>query len=385
MKPKKRMFCLGCKHTKMLFESQAKADNFIKFNSDAIAEQSTKVPSRSYYCSFCCGWHITSIANEEVAKARDERDEQIWDIIEQNTKGKIKVKKTIPSYVQYDMHKRDISAPETPIVRTKKVPYSSPGGVEINIKLGIISNLVTRAVNFIASVQYQSAEELIANAETEFDAITELAQKGRISSKAIDRCGESIAKLHSELCLLRRLVNNPDARAKFFETKPTTHHERHVDMMVRNLDCIERIEALFINADDDLKANNLKEVKNLCEQIHQLLKNIKGGGVSSLKSSINKRVERLYAQVRGFGDDNPSGQSFRKQVIYVIDLLQEAYKAFDDGDFTRSEDLLTTAEDMMPKCSGTVKHTLKNEIENLKTKLAQQFDPDDTSDTSANS
>jgi hypothetical protein len=38
---------------------------------------------------------------------------------------------------------------------------------------------------------------------------------------------------------------------------------------------------------------------------------------------------------------------------------------------------------MMPKCSGTVKHTLKNEIENLKTKLAQQFDPDDTSDTSA--
>ncbi len=26
------IFCVGCRHTKMLFETQSKADNFIKFN-----------------------------------------------------------------------------------------------------------------------------------------------------------------------------------------------------------------------------------------------------------------------------------------------------------------------------------------------------------------
>lgn len=38
MKPKhNRIFCIGCHHGKMWFESQAKADNFLKFNKESIA------------------------------------------------------------------------------------------------------------------------------------------------------------------------------------------------------------------------------------------------------------------------------------------------------------------------------------------------------------
>lgn len=43
MKPtNNRVYCIGCKHPKMLFESQTKADNFIKFNRDAILRHRRK-------------------------------------------------------------------------------------------------------------------------------------------------------------------------------------------------------------------------------------------------------------------------------------------------------------------------------------------------------
>ena len=78
MKPtKNRVYCIGCRHPKMLFETQAKADNFIKFNRDEIASLSGKVPSRSYYCSFCCAWHVTSVDNEGEAVANDIRDKKL--------------------------------------------------------------------------------------------------------------------------------------------------------------------------------------------------------------------------------------------------------------------------------------------------------------------
>lgn len=62
----------------MVFESKSKAENFIKFNTEEILNQSGKVPERSYYCSFCCGWLVMSIAENEKGIERDKRDEQLW-------------------------------------------------------------------------------------------------------------------------------------------------------------------------------------------------------------------------------------------------------------------------------------------------------------------
>lgn len=58
MKPtKNRIFCRECGRAKMLFESEKKAMNFIKFNSE---EFDSKTPNRAYYCEVCGGWHVTS-------------------------------------------------------------------------------------------------------------------------------------------------------------------------------------------------------------------------------------------------------------------------------------------------------------------------------------
>lgn len=55
-KPKNRVMCPDSGRLKMLFESESKANNFIKWNKDNI-DNGDKL--RSYYCPACCGWHIT--------------------------------------------------------------------------------------------------------------------------------------------------------------------------------------------------------------------------------------------------------------------------------------------------------------------------------------
>lgn len=82
MKPRRnRIYCLGCMRSKMLFESQAKADNFIVFNSSKILSNSSKAPLRSYYCSFCSGWHVTSVISKSAAEQAEIRDAEKWESI----------------------------------------------------------------------------------------------------------------------------------------------------------------------------------------------------------------------------------------------------------------------------------------------------------------
>lgn len=56
-KPKNRIMCPDCGRAKMLFETEAKAKNFIKFNGDDIHHDGDL---RVYFCPACGGYHISS-------------------------------------------------------------------------------------------------------------------------------------------------------------------------------------------------------------------------------------------------------------------------------------------------------------------------------------
>lgn len=62
MKPtKNRYYCVAIDRIKMLFESESKANNFMKFNAETIEKENGYKPVRAYYCASCIGWHLTSI------------------------------------------------------------------------------------------------------------------------------------------------------------------------------------------------------------------------------------------------------------------------------------------------------------------------------------
>lgn len=64
-KPKNRVMCPECGRAKILFDSESKAKNFIKFNGDNIQHNGEL---RSYFCPACGGYHISS---KEYKKSYD--------------------------------------------------------------------------------------------------------------------------------------------------------------------------------------------------------------------------------------------------------------------------------------------------------------------------
>ena len=73
MKPtKNRVYCKDSGRPKMLFETENKANTFIKFNSQEIETECGYSPSRSYFCIFCNGWHVTSKTEHINIKSKTE-------------------------------------------------------------------------------------------------------------------------------------------------------------------------------------------------------------------------------------------------------------------------------------------------------------------------
>ena len=54
---KNRIMCPDCGRPKMQFESERKAQDFIKWNADGFENGGESL--RAYYCKACCCWHIS--------------------------------------------------------------------------------------------------------------------------------------------------------------------------------------------------------------------------------------------------------------------------------------------------------------------------------------
>ena len=87
MKPtRNHYYCHGCQHQKILFASKKEAILFLKYNADAIEEETGKRPVRAYYCNHCCGWHLTSKPNSHgridlIKRFGPELGQRTYDVI----------------------------------------------------------------------------------------------------------------------------------------------------------------------------------------------------------------------------------------------------------------------------------------------------------------
>lgn len=73
MEPKNRVFCRECSRPKMLFESEKKAQLFMKYNNEDFDAENRQVPVRAYYCEACCGWHLTHITDPLTGPSKTEQ------------------------------------------------------------------------------------------------------------------------------------------------------------------------------------------------------------------------------------------------------------------------------------------------------------------------
>ena len=65
---KNKVYCVSCKREKLLFETQEAADRYIKFFREEKEGMNAKIASRSYYCVFCGGYHLTSVTDKSKTR-----------------------------------------------------------------------------------------------------------------------------------------------------------------------------------------------------------------------------------------------------------------------------------------------------------------------------
>ncbi len=118
MKPSNRIMCPDCMRQKMLFETERKANNFIKWNADKIKHGEHL---RAYYCPACCGWHIS---HQQHRDEYDNKTENLIDAYNKSVKGgnRKKIDRLI-HYVDYEKQAQMIfdKLPD----KIKHIPYKT--------------------------------------------------------------------------------------------------------------------------------------------------------------------------------------------------------------------------------------------------------------------
>jgi hypothetical protein len=80
MKPNRsKVYCADAGRSKILFETEKKAINFIKFNAEEIRSESGFSPTRAYFCISCGGYHVTSKRDDSYFKTRDREMIEVLD------------------------------------------------------------------------------------------------------------------------------------------------------------------------------------------------------------------------------------------------------------------------------------------------------------------
>lgn len=334
----------------MLFESQSKADNFIKFNSDEIAEQTRKVPSRSYYCQFCCGWHITSIADSDKAAACDERDARVWEQL----KTAIAPKKK----------KKQAKAVEQPtVLKIKKFPKSEQG-----YKLRVIAENIDRTIARVESALFTAD---IHKLRAQFDILLELERELRSKSAefgidivAVDKRYVNIAKIKELFFKVFDFFVNNDKRQSYLSSVPEDEKSKRENIIINNIEIVDRINTCFEHINLLSDVTNQDEIRELCNNIIiNLIPQLKGG-TNQIKHDFRFKAEKIL-----------SGLSFTKQsyeehykglILTIIDHLEDAYKAYNLNEYEKCEASLNQAEILLPGTSNEVENTLYNQIVNLR-------------------
>ena len=107
MKPKHRVYCYDCGKPKLLFETEKKALNFIKFNADEIEQTKGYKPERIYFCKACGGYHVThSKVERYIPSITDKALERFHDFQERWEKNKFRSKETPNERIVYDKKKK---------------------------------------------------------------------------------------------------------------------------------------------------------------------------------------------------------------------------------------------------------------------------------------
>ena len=325
MKPtRNKIFCYGCRKHKMLFETQAKADNFIRYNSEGIMEENGKAPVRSYYCEMCGGYHVTSNPSTEVGERLNQRDHQL-----------------IQNLTAY---RKDIE--------------------EVKALSASLSKRLVHIKALLYFGQTDEAEDLLDICKLDIEEIGTHQLRG--NGKLTTLRGR-VDKMYELMASVKDVLGKTEEEQSYYLSNPALEKDEYtLGIILSNVRVIQEIDSLLKDNEVSFADGNTDNVSERLVKCRELLSTIQRAGKKEVTAKYNVLFEEQQRKLRKLqtGKDCTSVQEetvekptssnekmpqyFNKQeykaaILSLIERLEIIQKAFDDGYYDSCETALEIA------------------------------------------
>lgn len=274
MKPRKnQIFCVACGRPKMLFKTKAKADNFIKFNSSEMMEESGKAPIRSYYCEICGGYHVTSNNSKTHAEWLDIRDKVLAEEVDRRVKANLKTKSNQK--------------------QTNQEPKSK--GAKEN-KLDILEQLEQSDI-LMTKGMLDEAGELLAKCRFRIQAVEQRMNVAKL--EGFIRCKDQMEKLMRKLERLKKWVKSSyDEQEAFIAKEGKKEEEEEVCTALVSIKAVVRIKRALYDIDKVIENKEFSILKYYVTQCEKQIGSIHGPGRSEIAQYWNRELMNAKKRAR---------------------------------------------------------------------------------------
>lgn len=257
----------------MLFETKAKAYNFIKFNSSEIMEESGKAPIRSYYCEICGGYHVTSNNSKTHAEWLDNRDKVLAEEVDRRVKANLK--------------------PESNQKQTNQEPKSK--GAKEN-KLDILEQLEQSDI-LMTKGMLDEAGKLLAKCRFRIQAIEQRMNVAKL--EGFIRCKDQMERLMRKLERLKKWVKSGyDEQEAFIAKEEKTEEEEEVCTALVSIKAVVRIKRALYDIDKVIENREFSILKYYVAQCQKQIGSIRGPGRSEIAQYWNQELMNAQKRAR---------------------------------------------------------------------------------------
>lgn len=313
MKPTKNIFfCVACKRPKILFETQAKADNFIRYNKDEIEDENGKAPVRSYFCNICGGWHVTSNPSKESGEYFENRDEHLVKIADDFVKSK-----------------GDIS----PFIGDANRKIKDAELLIVQGRLSEAERLLNDCREVLAPFRYSNKSKRLKWCKIEI-LIKGILQKINFIRKMNDA-----SKAEQEAYIMK---------------EDKSEIEKECCQAFINYRILGKVKELLVEVDKDIQTERV-EANDKLHKCRMALKNFSCPFKKELLLGIKKEIEDREAVAKSFSiSEEPekekdykkiyrkrkSNSDDKKTIIYVIEKFEKLKTEYESGNVDECENIL---------------------------------------------
>jgi len=255
MKPaKKRKYCIACKRSKLLFETQDEADNFILDFKNKMKDKKVNAPVRSYYCRICGGYHLTSNPSVFLSIICDKRDEKIEAELEK-------------------------------IAKERDNPMSVLS----------LDEKIVRVARRLHEGRIDTAEMWLDECRT---IITAVKNNDIERKKGWRRKEKRMDSLANMIEVIKSLGSEDSDKWKaYVEKENKTIDETEICQILSNITTLHKLEKLFFSIDVDIENEDFGSADKL-EDCRELLKGFRGPFSNVITSRVKKRINGREEKIR---------------------------------------------------------------------------------------